>query len=598
MVVGTIEHMNGEWVAEAVRAVDEATRRFCGGPRVADAPGCRPAAGGGSDTAGGSDEVGSVAEWVDVIAQSQAMINQLTAVQAAAIARVAATESVHAEDGTIEERSRGVGHVRIDAASLVAGPLGVTDAAAQRRVSLAVREVAVMHSLHEAMASGTLDGWRAALVGEELLDAPDAVAGVVATLVIDQLAGRSGADVRRRVRCAVAAVDEQWLRQRTERARRDRSVRRWAHEPGVDAWFGTFPAERSGVAWAAVDDLAQRYRKDGDCETLDQARADAMLDLILGRATARFIVQLTVPAATGAARDSAGVAAATSAADTAATSAADTVAPSAADTAARGIAPTADANITHSAAGSAALAADVLRWLRDRDGFLEMRGLGGSGTSEVPAAWIAERISIASAQPHGGGADGPIGVIASHPMSDALLDPEDALRGEAYRPGVALTRFVRARDGHCRFPGCTATARFCDLDHVRPWPIGATCASNLVLLCRRHHRVKQSPGWQAMLRRDGSMLWCTPDGRSLTSEAIDHRQPTRCLPPQPAHEFASQSSETESLEGSESSGSEWSGLEWSGSQGSSPGCERVSERVALQGAPVRSALPHPPAVPA
>ncbi|MEO6789672.1 MAG: hypothetical protein ABI249_05615, partial [Ornithinibacter sp.] len=234
-----------------------------------------------------------------MVATSQAMINQLGAVQAAAIAEIAATESVHAEDGTIQERSRGVGHIRLDAAALVAGPLGATDAMAQRRVSLAVREVRVMPSLHHAMAAGLLDGWRAGLVGEELFDAPDHVAGSVSASVVDQLPGRSGAEVRRRVRCAVAKVDEQWLRQRVDRARRDRSVRRWAHEPGVDAWFGTFPAERSALAWAAVDDVAQRYRKDGSCETLDQARADAMLDLVLGRATARFTVQLTVPALIG-----------------------------------------------------------------------------------------------------------------------------------------------------------------------------------------------------------------------------------------------------------------------------------------------------------
>lgn len=37
-----------------------------------------------------------------------------------------------------------------------------------------------------------------------------------------------------------------------------------------------------------------------------------------------------------------------------------------------------------------------------------------------------------------------------------------------YRPSTALARLVRARDGHCRFPGCTTPARSCDLDHVVP----------------------------------------------------------------------------------------------------------------------------------
>lgn len=564
--IGTIEHMNGIELSEARTAVDEATRRFCPARGAADASGCSP------EVSASPTARRSVAEWVEVVATSQAMINQLGAVQAAAIAEIAATESVHAEDGTIQERSRGVGHIRLDAAALVAGPLGATDAMAQRRVSLAVREVRVMPSLHHAMAAGLLDGWRAGLVGEELFDAPDHVAGAVSASVVDQLPGRSGAEVRRRVRCAVAKVDEQWLRQRVDRARRDRSVRRWAHEPGVDAWFGTFPAERSALAWAAVDDVAQRYRKDGSCETLDQARADAMLDLVLGRATARFTVQLTVPALIGDVAEPAAGSVAPRA-GTATGTGTGAVAPSRTapfrgtlsaegDTGgpviAAGIrtfgeraervgtsvvhAPTrgsggedegASRVVERGADGpsliaareqSAALASEVLKWLQDHDGFIEVRGLGGTGTSEVPTAWVAAHVFVASTRSPRCSGGQPIELVRSHPVTGALLDLDDVLRTESYRPSAALIRFVRARDGHCRFPGCTVAARFCDLDHVRPWPFGATHAGNLVLLCRRHHRVKQSPGWRALLRDDGSMLWCTPDGRSLTSDPIDHRQ--------------------------------------------------------------------------
>jgi hypothetical protein len=48
---------------------------------------------------------------------------------------------------------------------------------------------------------------------------------------------------------------------------------------------------------------------------------------------------------------------------------------------------------------------------------------------------------------------------------------------------------VRARDPHCRFPGCSIAAVFCDLDHVRPFPAGPTHLDNLICLCRRHHRL-------------------------------------------------------------------------------------------------------------
>ena len=59
-----------------------------------------------------------------------------------------------------------------------------------------------------------------------------------------------------------------------------------------------------------------------------------------------------------------------------------------------------------------------------------------------------------------------------------------------YRPSAKMTRYVRARDLTCRFPGCTMPAEFCDIDHVIPYPLGATHPSNLACLCRKHHHLK------------------------------------------------------------------------------------------------------------
>ncbi len=40
-------------------------------------------------------------------------------------------------------------------------------------------------------------------------------------------------------------------------------------------------------------------------------------------------------------------------------------------------------------------------------------------------------------------------------------------------------------------------------------------------LCRRHHRVKQSPGWSVRLARDGTATWTDPAGRTRTTSALD-----------------------------------------------------------------------------
>jgi hypothetical protein len=55
---------------------------------------------------------------------------------------------------------------------------------------------------------------------------------------------------------------------------------------------------------------------------------------------------------------------------------------------------------------------------------------------------------------------------------------------------------LQVRDGGCVHPGCTRTAAFCDAHHVQHWSQGgATDLSNLVLLCRHHHRTLHCGHW-------------------------------------------------------------------------------------------------------
>ncbi len=58
----------------------------------------------------------------------------------------------------------------------------------------------------------------------------------------------------------------------------------------------------------------------------------------------------------------------------------------------------------------------------------------------------------------------------------------------------AIRRALQTRDTGCRFPGCTS--RRCDAHHVVHWADGGpTCLDNLVLLCRRHHRLLHEGGY-------------------------------------------------------------------------------------------------------
>jgi Domain of unknown function (DUF222)/HNH endonuclease len=60
----------------------------------------------------------------------------------------------------------------------------------------------------------------------------------------------------------------------------------------------------------------------------------------------------------------------------------------------------------------------------------------------------------------------------------------------------ALRRALRTRDRGCRFPGCE-NHRFVDAHHVHHWARGGeTKLSNLVLLCRHHHRAVHEGGFR------------------------------------------------------------------------------------------------------
>ena len=87
----------------------------------------------------------------------------------------------------------------------------------------------------------------------------------------------------------------------------------------------------------------------------------------------------------------------------------------------------------------------------------------------------------------------------------------------------ALRKALRVRDGGCRFPGCTQRRRV-DAHHVIHWTsYGRTALGNLVLLCRRHHRLVHEDGFGVVITPDGHPVFSTPDGKPLPE-----RPPTPC----------------------------------------------------------------------
>jgi hypothetical protein len=83
----------------------------------------------------------------------------------------------------------------------------------------------------------------------------------------------------------------------------------------------------------------------------------------------------------------------------------------------------------------------------------------------------------------------------------------------------ALRRALQRRDDGCRFPGCSCR-RFVDAHHIVHWADGGeTCLDNLVLLCRRHHRLVHEGGFGVRAAPGGEIQFSYPDGNALPDTA-------------------------------------------------------------------------------
>ena len=98
-----------------------------------------------------------------------------------------------------------------------------------------------------------------------------------------------------------------------------------------------------------------------------------------------------------------------------------------------------------------------------------------------------------------------------------------------------LSRALRRRDGHCRFPGCDRT-RWTQGHHLTHWiDGGATDLTNLSMLCVRHHHLVHEAGWTLEGDPNGTLTFTTPHGKTLTSRPTPLRPDikTRIFGPDP-----------------------------------------------------------------
>ncbi|MFS0794942.1 DUF222 domain-containing protein [Microbacterium sp. 1P10AE] len=107
--------------------------------------------------------------------------------------------------------------------------------------------------------------------------------------------------------------------------------------------------------------------------------------------------------------------------------------------------------------------------------------------------------------------------VVTHPVTGAVL------RTDTYARTAAIDRHLRARDRGCRWPGCTAPAIRCEIDHTTDWALGGnTDVSNLACLCQRHHTQKQFTRWNVRQLDGGLLEWTSPTGRVYTDHPVPY----------------------------------------------------------------------------
>jgi hypothetical protein len=86
---------------------------------------------------------------------------------------------------------------------------------------------------------------------------------------------------------------------------------------------------------------------------------------------------------------------------------------------------------------------------------------------------------------------------------------------------AALRRALKSRDRGCRFPGC-GNQRYVDAHHIQHWAEGGeTKPSNLVTLCRFHHRQVHEGRVAIEVLDDGALRFVRPDGEAFDSAVAD-----------------------------------------------------------------------------
>jgi hypothetical protein len=382
-----------------------------------------------------------------------------------------------------------------------------------------------------ALREGILSLGKARIItaATALLDEDEAAAAEAE--VLDRAARLTPAGLRAAIARAVIKAAPKKAKERRETAAKDARVERWLQDTGNAALMGCeLPPAEALAADEQITALAKELRQAGLDGDMDQLRARAFLDLLLGTdsrprqgggaapaaspagaAPAGFAsrVTLTVPLATLAGLadrpgelGSLGPVDPWLARDLAAAAAANpkttwclTVTDSQGHAVAHGCARPEPKNQRNRAGPGAPAETGFSFTQASRDG-----PPGGYGTWRLRTP-----------------GPGPDLIITIDPITTDPCDHRHETKG--HDPGAKLRHLAQIRHTTCTSPICRRPASQADFEHNIPYEAGGrTCLCNAGPKCRHDHRLKQRPKWHVDQLPDGTFRWTTPAGRTYDTE--------------------------------------------------------------------------------
>ncbi|WP_250291946.1 HNH endonuclease signature motif containing protein, partial [Frankia sp. CiP1_Cm_nod1] len=238
-----------------------------GGPPALAADG----AGGGLPAVEGCDADGCLS----LMAAVRKRIAGLEAVMLRAQARFAALRPTLAG----EAKRAGPGW----AAEEIAAELALSPAAAAAGLELAVTVVDRLPATLTALEAGDIDLGRVRAVAESTAALPAEKAATVEQRVLARGGRASHSLFRQALRRAVLATDPDGARRRHAHARTERQVQLRTAEDGMAELWALLPAVDAQAAYQRLDALARQVADPQEAPGMDARRADALVDLLLGR---------------------------------------------------------------------------------------------------------------------------------------------------------------------------------------------------------------------------------------------------------------------------------------------------------------------------